>query len=271
VFKLTYFNQPACLAQSPQLFKQMSIAAGFGRVFEVGPVFRAENSHTHRHLCEFTGLDLEMEIFQNYHEVIRMLDRLMKYIFRTVLDKCKDDIAIIRQQYDLKMPAELVWTDETVIVDFREGAKWLREAGVEQSELEDLSTVTERKLGEIVKEKFGTDFYILDKFPSDVRPFYTMIDSKDARYSNSFDMFIRGEEICSGAQRIHEPEFLRERIIAKGVNPDTLTDYISAFKYGCPPHGGAGLGLERIVMLLLGIEDCRQCCLFPRTPERLTP
>lgn len=129
----------------------MAIAAGFQRVFEVGPVFRAEKSNTHRHLCEFTGLDLEMEIQQNYHEVIVVLDKLMKYIFKNTLEQCKDDIAVIRKQFDMKMPPELVWTEETVIVDFRDGAKWLREAGYNQSEFEDLSTETERALGKIVR------------------------------------------------------------------------------------------------------------------------
>lgn len=235
----------------------MAIAAGFQRVFEVGPVFRAEKSNTHRHLCEFTGLDLEMEIQQHYHEVLVILDKLMKFIFKNTIAQCKDDIAIIRKQFDMKMPPELVWTDETVIVDFREGAKWLREAGYNQSEFEDLSTETERALGKIVRQKFGTDFYILDKFPSSVRPFYTMPDVHDKLFSNSYDMFIRGEEICSGAQRIHDPEFLTQNIIDKGINPETLKDYIQAFKYGCAPHAGAGLGLERIIMFLLGIEDCR--------------
>ncbi|CAL5996965.1 Aspartyl-tRNA_synthetase [Hexamita inflata] len=271
IFSLQYFGQPACLAQSPQLYKQMSIAAGFQRVFEIGPVFRAEKSHTHRHLCEFTGMDIEVEVFQHYHEVLVILDQLMKFIFKNTLETCKEEIDFIRKQFDLKMPPTIEWTEETVIVDFRDGAKWLQEAGYKQSEVEDLNTENERALGKIVKEKFHTDFYILDKFPGSIRPFYTMPDVDDNRFSNSYDMFIRGEEICSGAQRIHDPEYLKERIVAKGINPDTLKDYIDAFRYGCPPHAGAGLGLERIVMLMLGIEDCRQCCLFPRTPERLTP
>ena len=123
--------------------------------------------------------------------------------------------------------------------------------------MKDLSAENEKALGKIVKEKFHTDFYILDKFPSSARPFYTMTDVNDDNFSNSFDMFIRGEEVCSGAQRIHNAEYLTKRIIAKGVNPDTLKDYIRAFTFGCPPHAGAGLGLERVVMLMLGIEDCR--------------
>lgn len=122
-----------------------------------------------------------------------------------------------------------------------------------------------------MREKFGTDLYALEGFPEGARPFYTMQAAGDRRFTNSFDVFVRGEEICSGAQRIHRPGLLLDRVRAKGVDPATLTDYIDAFRFGCPPHAGAGLGLERIVMLTLGLEDCRQCCLFPRTPERLAP
>ncbi|TNJ27482.1 Aspartyl-tRNA synthetase [Giardia muris] len=272
VFNVKYFNRDACLAQSPQLYKQMCIAAGMQRVYEVGPVFRAENSHTHRHLCEFTGLDLEMEIHETYHEVLKLLGAMMRHIFTRVSERCATEIETIRHQFDLSCPAPLKWADETVIIDFREGIKLLRERGFEQaSEDGDLTTELERELGRIVRERYETDFYILDKFPMSARPFYTMPSPKDPMFSNSYDMFIRGEEICSGAQRVHCPELLRQQCIAKGVNPDTLEDYIASFRYGCSPHGGAGLGLERIVMLLLGVEDCRQCCLFPRTPERLTP
>lgn len=200
----------------------MAIAAGFQRVYEVGPVFRAEASHTHRHLCEFTGLDLEMEVQDDYHEVIRVLDGLVKRIFAVVTEKCAADIAVIRRQYDQRMPAPVEWTEEPVVVDFRQGCQWLHERGVEQDPAADLSTEAERALGAIVKERFHTDFYILDKFPAAARPFYTMPDAENPSYSNSFDMFVRGEEICSGAQRIHDESVLRERIIAKGVDPATL-------------------------------------------------
>lgn len=271
VFNVNYFNTKACLAQSPQLYKQMCISSGFGRVYEIGPVFRAENSHTHRHLCEFTGLDLEMEIYESYKEVLELLGDLMKHIFKTVEVKCAKEISIIRTQYDLTVPAPLVWADETVIVNFCDGIKMLQEAGYEASPLEDLNTENERALGKLVKEKYNTDFYILDKFPLSVRPFYTMPDPQDNRYSNSYDMFIRGEEICSGAQRVHDLELLEKQCRERNVDPESLKSYIDAFRYGCAPHGGAGLGLERIVMLLLGIENCRQTCLFPRTQERLTP
>jgi len=272
VFPLDYFGRPACLAQSPQLYKQMAIAGGMKRVFEVGPVFRAENSHTHRHLCEFTGLDIEMEIDEHYHEVIHLLGRLMRHIFTTLDRDCVAEIATVRKQFDITCPPDLVWAEETVIVPYSEGIRMLQAAGFpDAKETEDLSTELERALGHLVKEKYNTDFYILDKFPASVRPFYTMPDPQNPTFSNSFDMFIRGEEITSGAQRIHEPAKLREVIATKDVDPASLEDYVRSFAYGCPPHGGAGIGLERVVMLFLGLDNCRQCCLFPRTPERLTP
>lgn len=159
------------MAQSPQLYKQMCISSGFGRVYEVGPVFRAEHSHTHRHLCEFIGLDLEMEIYESYTEILVLLGDLMKHIFKAVEARCSKEMSIVRTQYDLTAPEPLVWADETVIVTFCDGIKMLQEAGYEASPLDDLSTENERALGKLIKEKYNTDFYILDKFPLNARPF----------------------------------------------------------------------------------------------------
>lgn len=272
IFHVDYFGQEACLAQSPQLYKQMAIASGMERVFEVGPVFRAENSHTHRHLCEFTGLDLEMEIHESYHEVLEILSGLMKHIFTVVLEKCEKEISVIRAQYDLTMGKPLEWAEKTVIIPYSEGIKMLQQNGFPNAtDQEDLTTPMEKALGALVKEAYHTDFYILDKFPMSVRPFYTMPDPTNPLFSNSYDMFIRGEEITSGAQRIHDKNLLESVCRSKEMPVESIKDYAEAFRYGCPPHGGAGIGLERVIMLMLGIDDCRQCCLFPRTPERLTP
>jgi aspartyl-tRNA synthetase len=150
--------------------------------------------------------------------------------------------------------------------------KILRENGEEElGDFEDIGTEQETKLGQIIADKFETDFYWVDKFPATVRPFYTMTDPADERYTNSYDFFLRGWEITSGAQRIHDPEMLTERAQAKGVTPESIKDYIDAFRYGCPPHAGCGIGLERIVMLYLGLKNIRQSSLFPRDPKRLTP
>lgn len=147
----------------------------------------------------------------------------------------------------------------------------LKDAGVEQDVNDDFDTATEKKLGELVREKYDTDFYMLYGYPEAARPFYTMPDPKNPGFTNSYDFFMRGEEITSGAQRIHDPELLKERAIAKGIAVETIQDYINAFKYGAPCHGGAGFGLERIVKFYCNLHNIRKASLFPRDPARLTP
>ncbi|PFH34629.1 aspartate-tRNA ligase [Besnoitia besnoiti] len=271
-FTLKYFNRDACLAQSPQLYKQMAMAADFERVFEIGPVFRAENSNTHRHMCEFTGLDLEMTFKEHYSEVLDLLDDLFKFIFKGLSERCKREIDMFHQQY----PAEpFTWIEETPRLPFAEGVQMLRDAGCPNipddiSEF-DLSTEQEKMLGRLVKEKYKTDFYMLIQYPLKVRPFYTMPDPTNKTFSNSYDFFMRNEEIISGAQRVHDPELLTQRCIECGVPPNSIQTYIDSFRLGTAPHGGAGIGLERVVMLFLGAKNIRQVSLFPRDPKRLTP
>lgn len=268
VFKLKYFEQDACLAQSPQLYKQMAIIGDMKKVFEVGPVFRAENANTPRHLCEFQGLDIEMEIKEHYFEVLDVIHDLFYYIFEGLNQRHAFELNIIANQY----PFELIkMTKESVRLDFREGCELLKAHGVEQDVNQDLDTVNEALLGKIVKEKFGTDFYILYRYPKSARPFYTMPAPDDDNFTNSYDAFIRGEEVLSGAQRIHSYELLFNKVVDKGINPETLKDYLNAFKLGAPAHGGAGIGLERVVKLFIGYKNVKKCVMFPRDPKRLTP
>ena len=268
VFRTNYFGQTATLAQSPQLYKQMAISADLGRVYEIGPVFRAENSKTRRHLCEFIGLDVEMEIYDHYNEMLVIIHELFRHIFNGLEEKYSHELAIIREQY----PSEKVrFTAEPLIIHWPQGIQLLRDAGVTINEWEDLSTADEQKLGEIISEKYKTDFYILDQYPSAVRPFYTMPNPVDPRYSNSYDIFIRGQEICSGAQRCHVPEMLIERIKEKGMSVESLSYYIDSFRHGVSPHAGAGIGLERVVFLYLGLDNIRKASMFPRDPTRITP
>ncbi|KAJ8751500.1 hypothetical protein K2173_016724 [Erythroxylum novogranatense] len=268
VFKLDYKGQPACLAQSPQLHKQMAICGDFGRVFEIGPVFRAEDSYTHRHLCEFTGLDVEMEIEKHYSEVMDVVDRLFVTIFDTLNDKCKKELEAVGRQYPFE---PLKYLRKTLRIRFEEGVQILKDAGVEIDPKGDLNTESERKLGQLVLEKYGTEFYILHRYPLAVRPFYTMPCYDDPEYSNSFDVFIRGEEIISGAQRVHDADFLTERAKQCGIDISTISTYIDSFRYGAPPHGGFGVGLERVVMLFCGLNNIRKTSLFPRDPRRIAP
>ncbi|KAL7422740.1 aspartate--tRNA ligase dps1 [Cryptotrichosporon argae] len=265
VFKVNYFGRTAFLAQSPQLAKQMAISADFGKVFEVGPVFRAENSNTHRHLTEYTGLDLEMAITKDYHEVVATLVHVLRNIFFAVYEM-KDELARIAERFPAAVePFEL--SEEIPVIPFSEGIRMLREDGRDVEE-EDLSTRDEIRLGELVKAKYHTDFYVLDRFPVSARPFYTYIDGN---YTNSFDMFVRGQEVCTGGQRIHEADKLRARMRDAGIQPETMTEYMQAFDWATPPHAGAGLGLERIVFLLLNLGNVRFASLFHRDPKSLPP
>ncbi|KAJ1795843.1 aspartate--tRNA ligase dps1, partial [Coemansia sp. RSA 2399] len=268
VFQVTYFKRNAYLAQSPQLYKQMCIAADFGRVYEVAPVFRAEDSNTYRHLTEYVGLDLECAFREHYHEVMYMIGDMFVYIFKNLEARWAHELEVVRQQY----PSEPIKFDEKPLrLEYKDAIALLRKHGVEIEDLADLTTPQERELGKLIKKEYGTDFYMLDKFPSGIRPFYTMPDPTNPDYSNSYDFFLRGEEIMSGAQRIHDPVLLTERIKALGIEPESLKDYINGFEYGCPPHAGGGVGLERVVMFYLGIGNIRNVSLFPRDPKRVEP
>lgn len=272
VFEVTYFKGKAYLAQSPQFNKQQLIVADFEKVFEIGPVFRAENSNTHRHMTEFTGLDMEMAFEEHYHEVLDVLSELFVFLFTELKSRYSKEIELVRKQYpveDFKLPKD----GKMVRITYKEGIKMLRDAGKEVGDFEDLSTENEKFLGKLVREKYDTDFYILDKFPLAVRPFYTMPDPENPEYSNSYDFFMRGEEILSGAQRIHDHALLVERMKAHGLSSEDpgLKDYCDGFSYGCPPHAGGGIGLERVVMFFLDLKNIRRASLFPRDPKRLRP
>ena len=268
VFALKYMGRDACLAQSPQLCKQMAICADFGKVFEIGPVFRAEKSFTHRHLCEFVGLDFEMTIREHYFEILDVIDDLFVHMFDG-LAKMTKELETVNSQYPFE---PLEYLRPSLRLTFEEGVKMLHDAGfTDVDPLDDLSTETERTLGKLVKDKYKTDFYILHRYPLNARPFYTMPAPDNKDYTNSYDVFIRGEEIISGAQRIHDPAFLAERAKACGLDVSTIQSYIDSFSYGAPPHGGCGVGLERVAMLYLGLNNIRKSSLFPRDPNRLTP
>ncbi|KAF9229342.1 aspartyl-tRNA synthetase [Gyrodon lividus] len=271
VFKVDYFKGNAYLAQSPQLAKQMAIAADFERVYEIGPVFRAEDSNTHRHLTEFVGLDLEMTIEEHYHEVRDLLDGMFKAIFRGLKEQYAKEIAVVGRQFEAE---EFKWREGpegTLVFTFKEAVDLLVEDGVDRETLDDINTENEKRLGRLVKAKYDTDYFIIDKFPLALRPFYTMPDPEDPALSNSYDFFMRGEEILSGAQRIHDPEFLSQQMRTKGVDPESMKGYLDGFRMGCPPHGGGGIGLERVLMLFLKLNNIRRASLFPRDPKRLEP
>lgn len=269
VFKLSYFGQDAFLAQSPQLYKQMCICADMNKVFEVAPIFRSENSNTHRHMNEFIGLDMELAFNEHYHEVLDILENLLFFIFEQINIRFSGELDIIQKQYPF---SPLMFNrDKPLRLTHNEAIDILKTSKPDIEYLYDIGTADEKILGKLIKEKYQTDFYIIDKFPSSQRPFYTMPDPDNKNYSNSYDFFIRGEEILSGSQRIHDPDLLIKNATSKGIDVDKLKDYIDAFRFGAPPHGGGGIGLERVVMLFLGLPNIRLTSLYPRTPDRITP
>uniref|UniRef100_A0A453LGI7 aspartate--tRNA ligase n=1 Tax=Aegilops tauschii subsp. strangulata TaxID=200361 RepID=A0A453LGI7_AEGTS len=163
------------------------------------------------------------------------------------------------------------YLESTLRLSYEEGIQMLKEAGTEIEPMGDLNTEAEKKLGQLVREKYDTEFFILYRYPLAARPFYTMPCYENPAYSNSFDVFLRGEEIISGAQRIHEPELLAKRAAEHGIGKSSIKSYVDSFRYGAPPHGGFGVGLERVVMLFCGLSNVRLASLFPRDPQRLSP
>lgn len=271
VFDVNYFGKKVYLAQSPQLYKQMMINGGFERVFEVGPVFRAENANTFRHLCEFTGLDLEFAIppSGSHIDVINTIWEIMYKAYILFVNHHEKQINYVLER---TKTLPLIFPERPILIDFREGCEMLQEVGINQDPLDDIGTMNEKKLGELVKQKFNTDVYVLINFPNNARPFYTM--HEDSNYSRSFDFMMRGNEISSGAQRIHNCIELKQAIIDKGIKLDGnsgLEDYYCSFETGSVPHGGCGIGIERLVMLILGLSNIRTTTLFPRDPKRVTP
>ncbi|KIW01062.1 aspartate-tRNA(Asn) ligase [Verruconis gallopava] len=277
VFVVEYYKGKGYLAQSPQFYKEMAISAGFERVFEISDVFRAEDSNTSRHLSEYTSMDLEMEFTDDYMEVVHLIRDLMHYILATLAKNFSREIEYVRGKYPsepFKLPEK---SEDIPIIEFEQGCKWLNEAGIEVDDSDDVNSQQEKALGNIVREKFGTDVYILNGYPHKARAFYTMPRNADlgSKYSNSFDFMMRGQEVLSGAQRIHDHVLLSKKMRSwqPPLDPESagFKDYVDAFKYGCPPHAGGAFGLERVVSNYLALQNVRQASLFPRDPSRLTP
>jgi aspartyl-tRNA synthetase len=270
VFKVGYFDKVAYLAQSPQLYKQMMINADHIGVFEVGPVFRAENSVSNSHLCEFTGVDFEMQLPMpyNYNDLIRFLWNALVNAFAH-MEKSKNVMCeYVRTHHPHTVP---IIPSDPIILTFGHGVQLLQDAGYAQNALEDLTTENEKALGKIVKNIYGSDLFVLSEYPSSVRPFYTKILDDKPDYSCSYDFIFRGREICSGAQRVHDVNELEKRITSIGSSLEPFKDYLDSFRYGSKPHGGGGFGLERLLMLYFDLPNVRVTSLFPRDPSRLTP
>ncbi|MEM0158214.1 MAG: aspartate--tRNA(Asn) ligase [Thermoplasmataceae archaeon] len=258
LFQVKYFEKDVFLNQSPQLYKEILMSAGMDRVFEVGPAFRAEEHNTPRHLNEFTSVDIEMS-FADHNDAMSMLENAVKSGVEEALSSYGGEIS--KMNPNLAVP-EVPFPRIT----YRECLKILKEKGMDPAFGEDLNTDQLREIGRMFK-----GFYFITEWPSSLRPFYTMPKPGDAEVTNSYDLQYNEKEITSGAQRVHDPEMLEKRFREKKLKPEDFEFYIKAFRYGMPPHAGWGLGLERLTMILLGLQNIREATLFPRDRTRVVP
>ena len=264
VFKVDYFDRDAYLAQSPQFYKQMAMASGFERIFEVGPVFRAEKSFTSKHTTEFSGFDLEFSYIESYRDVMHMEEELLKAALQAVKDAYGDQI---KETFGLEV---VVPETPFPVVTLAELYKGLEEDfgyTVDESEKGDLTTDAERLSYEWVKKHYNHEFLFVTDYSAEKRAFYHMRDENGV--PQGYDLIWRGVEITTGAQREHRYEVLKKQAEEKGLGED-VKFYLEFFEYGCPPHGGFGLGIDRLTMLLVGLGIKEAMFLF-RGPNRLTP
>jgi nondiscriminating aspartyl-tRNA synthetase len=263
MFRLEYFHHPAVLAQSPQFYKQMMVGV-FDRVFETAPVFRAEKHNTKRHLNEYTSLDFEMGYIDSFEDIMAMETGFLQYTMQLLAREYADALAIL----DVKLPK----TDQIPQVRFDKAKELVAEKYNRKIRNPfDLEPEEEALIGQYFKEEYDADFVFVTHYPSKKRPFYAMDDPADPRFTLSFDLLFHGLEITTGGQRIHEYEKLSEKIAARGMTEEGMDQYLGAFKYGMPPHGGLGIGLERLTMKLVGEDNVRETTLFPRDLSRLEP
>ncbi len=265
LFQLEYFGKRASLAQSPQFYKQMAMASGFDRVFEIGPVFRANPSFTSRHDTEFTSVDMEISWVESHEDVMAIEEAWLAQAIKAVKDAHGDRI---KKHFDIDVT---VPTLPFPRITLSEARRILAERGHVISEKDDLDPQGERMVAEYVAETQGHEFVFVTDYPIEVRPFYHMRHADAPHLTKSFDLLWKGLEITSGAQREHRPDVLMRQIVEKGIEPDQLKHYVDFFRYGCPPHGGMGVGLTRLLMIMLGRKNVREVTYLYRGPNRLTP
>ena len=263
IFEVKYFDRTAFLAQSPQFYKQIMVGSGFERVFEVGPVFRAELHDTVRHLNEYTSMDFEMGFITDERDVIGMQEEMLRHMVAGLNSTCAGILA------EFGIPLE--FPERIPRIHFLEALDIIGSRGVRDAEEGDISPEGEKALCAYCEEKLGSQFVYVFGYPVGKRPMYAMPDERLPGYTRSFDLLFRGIEITTGGQRINDYNMLKENIRAFGQNPADFREYLDAFKYGMPPHGGLGMGLERMTMKILGLKNIREAALFPRDMNRITP
>lgn len=267
LFRVEYFDRYAYLAQSPQFYKQMAMAAGFGRIFEIGPVFRANNSHTSRHDTEFTSVDVEISWIDSHEDVMNLEERWLVYVLSRVKEQLGDEI---ERMFGVKV---VVPTLPFPRVTMAEAYSILDSRGyqVTRAEKGDLDPEGERTLAEYVKEAFGHEFVFVTDYPASVRAFYHMRQPDRPQLTKSFDLIWKGLEVTTGAQREHRYDVLLSQALEKGLTQESIQYYLDFFRFGCPPHGGYGFGLTRMLMILLGFKNVREVTYLYRGVNRLTP
>ncbi|PKL60511.1 MAG: aspartate--tRNA(Asn) ligase [Methanomicrobiales archaeon HGW-Methanomicrobiales-4] len=260
LFPIAYFEKEAFLNQSPQLYKQMMMAAGFERVYEIGPIFRAEEHNTTKHLNEATSIDVEVS-FATHHDVMQTLEELVRSVYSFVDKTCAGPIA------DLELDSFSIPEKDFPRLPYQEAIE-IASKKIEDpiSFGDDIGTAAERAIG----EEMGRHYFIVD-WPSSIRPYYAMPYEDEPDICKAFDMMHPRMELSSGAQRVHEHDLLVAQIAKKGLNPDNFEFYLSPFKYGMPPHAGWGLGADRLVTTMLGLQNVREAVLFPRDRHRVVP
>jgi nondiscriminating aspartyl-tRNA synthetase len=264
LFEVKYFERTTYLAQSPQLYKQTLAATPLERVFEIAPAFRAEKHATVRHINEFTSIDAEMAYPHDMDELMDFQEDLIKHIIAHLNKNCRDIIALL----DTKLPkikGDIPRLDLDRAKEIVTGVKPTR-----SKPAKDLSPEEENDICQWALQHHNSEAVFVHSFPVSKRPFYTMRQD-NPRKTKSFDLILRGLEISSGSIRVHDPKLLRTNIEKQGLNIESLSSYLEVFQFGCPPHGGFGMGLERLLQKLLNLPNVRYACLFPRDRNRIEP
>ena len=263
IFKLDYFGKEVFLAQSPQLYKQALVGV-YERVFEIAPVFRAEHHDTSRHLNEYTSMDLEMGFINGFEDIMNTEVGALKYIMNLLKTEYKEEVELLH--------ADIPEITDIPVIKFMDAKELLmKKFKYQPQDMKDFDPQEEELLGKYAKKELGSDFLFVTHYPSKKRPFYTMDDPLDPEYTLSFDLLFRGLEITSGGQRIHDYKEQVAKMEKLGMNPELFETYLMLHKYGAPPHGGLGIGLERLTMHLLGAKNVRETTMFPRDINRVTP
>jgi len=264
VFELDYFGRHAYLRQDPQLHRQLLMVAGFEKIFEIGPSWRAEKSYTRRHLCEHRGIAVELSFISDEYDVIKLEEELIYNIFRRLKEKYEDEFD--KYGIDVEIPKK-----PFPVLEFPDIYEILRDMGKEIEYGSDYDTESEILLWKYVKEEYDSDLFFVNRFPFNVKPFYVMRVDEDPFWARSVDLLYKGIELSSGGQREHRYEKIIEQAKMKDISIESIDWFVKHFRYGAPPHGGFNIGIERLTMQLLNIYNIREAVLFPRDPERLLP